>query len=616
MPLQIRVTPEKRATKPRLSLSAFCFLVLTIATCGANAAKSIEGTLVLSGTVEADAPFTAAKVYAKNLDKNMLYMVFTGDGKFTAPNLMPGGYEIWAEKGDLRSEHQWMRLHGPKNVSVNLTLVPGPDNPLTLNDSRKPGPQFGGVNKDAELVSYEVMYPPGRGRELAEPTCLTCHGTSFLPSQRMSRAQWHAMIGIMLDPQKGFADPESARSISAKDHEILADYLVENFGPDSPSRVLDLDVEYPLDEKVLSKAMFVEYLTPLQPGLDLSKRSANEPGKHRIHRPMIGPGGNLWGTNSLIGMVRVDPRTAQWSHFPLGYDNNNPEEDMYGKKQGDPASVWNYIFPHDMDIDTDGNVWWAEFQGQHIGRLDPETGEIKRFPMDPEGVVVDERGVVGNIRGHTPHVDQQGNVWFTAIRGNKIGRWDFKTEDIKLWEIPTPNSFPYGMEIDQDGQIWFAELYGCAIGNFDPNTESFTEYPAIAKPCSINRLSADKKGNIWYSVVSSGLLGRLDPKTGEQDEFDILPFSKIKASRPYGIVADHKEDKIWFGDGGLGGALIRFDPETEDFIYYPLPRQTDNPNLDLTRDGALVYSTRSNNQAALGLFFPDVSKMKEYGAYR
>lgn len=36
----------------------------------------------------------------------------------------------------------------------------------------------------------------------------------------------------------------------------------------------------------------------------------------------------------------------------------------------------------------------------------------------------------------------------------------------------------------------------------------------------------------------------------------------------------------------------------------------------LTREGAIIFSTRSSNQAGLGIFYPDVSKMTGYGAYR
>ena len=579
-------------------------------------ADELAGMGGISGTLTATEPFTAARVYIKNHDKSMLYTVFSSAGQYRAINLMPGGYEIWAEQGGLRSEHHWMRIQGAADVQLDLMLKPGPDFALTLKDSTKPGPQFGrGAGPDAQLVSYEEMYPPGPAYDIVETTCIRCHGQSFLPSHRMDRAQWHAMVAVMLDPRGQFVDDASARSITAGEHGLLTDYLTANFGPASPAKVLRLDIEYPLDEEVLAKAMFIEYLLPLAPGTDLSGRSTNEPGKHRTHEPHIDNSGNIWGTNGIIGISRVDPRTAQWSHFPYGTDLDNPAVDMYGKDKSDPASVWSNIFGHGMTVDANGHVFWIEFQGQHVGRLDPETGAMVRYHMDPRGVVEDEQGVLDNARGHSPDLDAEQNVWFTVIRGNKIGKWDRRTEKIKLWEIPTPHSFPYGIEIDQNGEIWFAELYGCKVGRFNPATEEFTEYPSFVPQCAINRLMADSKGIIWYSVTSSGVLGRIDPRTGDQKEYDILPFSKVKASRPYGIIAD-QNDQVWFGDGGLGGALIRFDPATEEFTYYPLPRQADNPNLDRTGDGAIIFSTRSSRQAALGIFYPDVGKMTGYGVYR
>ena len=64
-------------------------------------ADSLDGLNRLSGAVSAEAPFAAAYVYARNLDKNVLYTVFTHKGQYRAINLMDGGYEIWSEKGGL-----------------------------------------------------------------------------------------------------------------------------------------------------------------------------------------------------------------------------------------------------------------------------------------------------------------------------------------------------------------------------------------------------------------------------------------------------------------------------------------------------------------------------------
>lgn len=609
-------------SKHRLMLAGYRLGLLTVLgvaglSTPANAADGIPGTATLSGTVRANSPFNAAQVYAKNHDKSMLYMVYSNDGRFSTVNLMPGGYEIWAEKGPLKSEHKMMRINAGESIEVNLAMQPGPEFPLTSKDRATGGAQFGQPAADGvQLLPYDELYPPGPGRDLAEATCIQCHGQTFLPTHQKTNAEWLVMIDVMLDPNGGFQEGrESPLTVSPQEREILANFLTTNFGTDGPVRGLKIDAEYPLDEDVLSKSQFIEYLLPLAHNTDLYLRSKNLPGRHRLHGTDMDYSGNIWATNGIVGVVKLDPRTAQWSHYPYGVDTNNPEVDMYGIPKGDPESVWSNIFGHDMLVDSEENVYWMEYQGQHVGRLNSKTGKMERFAMDPEGLVVDERGVQGNIRGHSPHLDSKENVWFTAIRGNKIGMFDRETEKIVLWEIPTPHSFPYGIDMDKDDNVWFAELLGCKVAMFDPRTQEFTEYPSLTSPCVINRITVDARGIIWYSVARPGKLGKLNPETGEQVEYDILPFTNVSASSPYGIIAD-RDDRIWFGDGGMGGALVNFDPDTEKFTYYPLPRQTDNPNLDTTRDGAIIYSTRASRQAGIGIFYPDVSTMTEFGAFR
>ena len=618
---RIAVGPSLRALRSYAVVLLGCFIAVACSSGGNSgsspAAVPEPDTAQLSGTVKAEGPFTAAQVYAWNRDRNMLYMVFTAAGRYNAPKLFPGAYELWAEKGRLRSEHRMMRIEAGQTIVVDHLLAPGPDFLLTLKDSDKGGPQFGSRPADgATLVAYDEMYPQGPGRDIAEKTCMRCHGQTFLPGQKYGRAEWRGLIDAMLNAPPG-RDAAALKTddVSAADREILADWLVKNFGPNSAPRILKIDAKYPLDEQELAKGMYVEYLLPFMPGLDIFQRSENAPGKHRTHRPYLDDLGNIWASNGLIGITRLDPRTGQFSHFPFGTDERNPDTDMYGRTKGDPASIWQYIFPHDITVDADHNVWWAEFQGGHIGRLTQSTGKIDRFPMDPEKKVVDEAGVVGNARAHTPRPDSKGNIWFTVIRGNKIGKWDKATQKITLWEIPTEHSFPYGLIVTPEDKLFFAELRGCNIGYFDPVTEKFTEYKSPSAPCGINRLAADSKGIVWYSVFSGGKLGRLDPTSGAMKEYDIRPFTKLAVSAPYGIVVD-PQDRIWFGDGGLGGALVRFDPAAETFKYFPQPRQGDNPGLDITRDGAIVYTTRSSNQATIGLFWPDVSRMKGYGAFR
>ncbi len=113
-----------------------------------------------------------------------------------------------------------------------------------------------------------------------------------------------------------------------------------------------------------------------------------------------------------------------------------------------------------------------------------------------------------------------------------------------------------------------------------------------------------------YTVFSSGKLGKVDPRTGTVKEYDVpMPFSE-----PYDVWPD-PEDRMWISDARQGGALIRFDPDTEKFTYYPTPRVTDQPKIEITREGAVWYCTRSSATAAVGVLYPDVSKMKYEAHY-
>src|ERR1700758_448909 len=59
---------------------------------------ALAGTGSLSGSVKAPKEFKAAKVYARNVDKNVVYMVYTEGGKYQMVDLFPGNYEVTVMK--------------------------------------------------------------------------------------------------------------------------------------------------------------------------------------------------------------------------------------------------------------------------------------------------------------------------------------------------------------------------------------------------------------------------------------------------------------------------------------------------------------------------------------
>ena len=128
-------------------------------------------------------------------------------------------------------------------------------------------------------------------------------------------------------------------------------------------------------------------------------------------------------------------------------------------------------------------------------------------------------------------------------------------------------------------------------------------------PC---RLGIDSKGIIWYGVFSQGKLGKINYKTGERVEDNMAsPFSE-----PYSIRPDRNTDLIWISDSGQGGAIVQFNAETEKFTYYPTPRRSDMPKIDVSRDGHIWYSTRAISDGGVGVLYPDKSKITSLAALR
>ncbi len=58
-----------------------------------------------------------------------------------------------------------------------------------------------------------------------------------------------------------------------------------------------------------------------------------------------------------------------------------------------------------------------------------------------------------------------GNLWFTELNGNKIGRIT-PAGAISEFPIPTPGSGPFGITAGPDGNLWFTEpLKTCTWGS-------------------------------------------------------------------------------------------------------------------------------------------------------
>ena len=238
----------------------------------------------------------------------------------------------------------------------------------------------------------------------------------------------------------------------------------------------------------------------------------------RPRDPAVAPDGRVWFCGQSGAYIAVlDPETGEFTQ----YDTDG-------------------VRPHNLLVDPDGIVWYAGnaanagSEARHIGRLDPQTGEIEKFMLP------DERAA----DPHTLIFDSQGDIWFTVQGGNFIGKFWPETGEFRLVESMTVegsrrgnSSRPYGIVMDSNDRPWIALFNTNHIGTVDPETFAFEsfELPERALP---RRIAITSDDILWYGDWTRGTLGRLDPATGEVREF---PLPGGEGSRPYGMLADDSD---------------------------------------------------------------------------
>ena len=574
---------------------------------------SLQGTASLTGSVDATKPFKAAQVYIRNVDRRILYMVYTNAGKFRAVALLPGNYEISVQARGLESDVQKLAIKAGDRPDVMLSMRETSNTGFPSAVKTPP--------REVTLLSYDEVYPPGPGKRVLEEVCMTCHGENFFPMRPRNAAGWQAGLDLMMgrnlfdrdrvNSYEGIlAPPATNFRFGYQDRKDVLEYLIKNFGADSKPRAVRPEKETPLDEAKLAKAQFIEYyLTP-----DASNRdaAAGQPqgelarSRNRIlYTLQLDVQGNAWGVDrgDPSRLVKLDPRTGAQKDFILP----------------DPrAGV------HEIVIDRDGMIWVPELGGTPRTRVyrllgfNPATEKWEhQINADPDDVIRNPN----KVGMHASAVDSNGNLYMNWFGQGAIGKYDRETGKVEVYRIPMNSAIPYGMAVDKNDNIWSALWNYGKLTKFDTTTKQWTEFTPPTYPGNMRRgVGVDSKNNVWFGIYAAGhrpaKLGKLDQTTGRITEWSI----PRRGAMPYEATADF-EDNIWFPDTSMPvnqPVLGKFDPRDQTFTFYPKPQLgADSPKLQHTVDGAVWYTARTGTPGAtgFGVLYPDMDKITSLAGY-
>jgi len=233
--------------------------------------------------------------------------------------------------------------------------------------------------------------------------------------------------------------------------------------------------------------------------------------------------------------------------------------------------------PLSITLGPDGNLWFAERDGNRIGRVAPD-GTVTEFALPTPGS--SPWGVA---------VGSDGNVWFTERGGDRIGRI---TMDGAINEFPLPRTGqqPAGIAAGPDGNIWFTEHAGNRIGRITM-AGVITEWVVPTASSTPARIAAGPDGNMWFTEQSGDRIGRITMAGG------IREFRLLSSGRLLGGITAGPDGAMWFTErSGNAIGRITMDGTITEFA---VPTPSSNPvNIATGPDGNLWFTEQNANKIA------------------
>lgn len=285
----------------------------------------------------------------------------------------------------------------------------------------------------------------------------------------------------------------------------------------------------------------------------------------RPRDPIQAGDGAIWWAGQWGNLIgRIDPETGSMREYPLP-----------------PGSM-----PHTVTVDGQNRVWYTGNKNATIGRFDPKSEKIRVYEM-PDAAARDP---------HSAIFDENGMLWFTLQHSNQVGRLNPVSGDIDLVTLKTPGSKPYGIKLDVHNVPWVACNGSNCLVSVDPLSMELTQVELPDPGTTVRRLDIAPDGMIWFVNSSKGRLGHYDPQSGDVKEW---PSPSGPDSHPYAIAI--VDGIIWYNESGKRpDALVRFDPATQTFQSWPIPSGGIHAgivrHMRATREGDLLIHQGSTNR--------------------
>jgi streptogramin lyase len=460
------------------------------------------------------------------------------------------GRGAWRFPDDAVSDGVRGRARLPGLGTFEGTLHAGTDIRLAADTVRAPG------------SGWLAELPAGEERRRFILDCTGCHVTdgsrAEIEGRRRDETEWAAAVALMrgqFGPGTGFPIISSWAA-----PETLSPWLAEHFGDADPRTPL---VRGPDGDA--SGAVLTEYPVPVPADLP--------------HDLMVDADGVVWITGMFTHvMYRLDAESGVFETEALPVPGANPRAldiDADGRvwvvlggpghvAVREPASAtWTAhdvgMYAHSIAVGPDGRGWvngHFTVAPELVAALDADSGALERFEVPPESGVAEEESTIP----YGLRVADDGIVWGTQLRGNRLLRLDPADGRVRQWRLPITHSGPRRPDVAPDGTVWIPLYAANALARFDPAAERFTLYDFPVDGALPYVVRYDRgRDLVWIGTGHGDVVASFDPETGR---FTLYPLPTRGALVRH-LDVDEARGDVWFAYGaspGIPGAVLRLQP--------------------------------------------------------
>ncbi|HSJ23616.1 MAG TPA: hypothetical protein VK929_02955 [Longimicrobiales bacterium] len=152
--------------------------------------------------------------------------------------------------------------------------------------------------------------------------------------------------------------------------------------------------------------------------------------------------------------------------------------------------------PYGVAFDSRGRAWFNLFGTNRLAVVDPESFQLSEVPTPR-----------ADSRNRRVAVTADDAVWYTDFAGGRIGRIEPGTHEVREWVSPGgEGSQPYAMVVDDRNRIWYSE---CARDNtylvaFDPASEEVVDRVSVSS-CIRHMVFHQPSRTIWFGTDANNI---------------------------------------------------------------------------------------------------------------